>query len=95
MLSLNHTSSYLGEFIPGWALIAIYWTDLITAVQGSIHYRESHDFAEQFRVRSLIREYTNDFRFTPSYLWIITWDDVHEYSLNNKVSIEEGVTFTF
>ena len=95
MLSLNHTNSYNGRFIPGWKLIAVYWTDLITEVQGNIYYRESRDISEQFRVRSLIRENTNDFRFNPTYLWIITWDDVHEYSLNNKVSIEEGITLTF
>ena len=89
MLSLNHTTSFHGRFIPGWKLIAVYWTDLITEVQGNIHYRESRDILEQLRVRSLIREHKNDFEFTPTYLWIITWVDVHQYSLNNKVSIEE------
>ena len=95
MLSLNHTSSYRGSFRPGWKLIAVYWTDLITEFQGNIYYRESRDFLEQLRVRSIIREHKNDFEFTPTFLWIITWDDVHEYSLNNKVSIEEGIIFTF
>ena len=95
MLSTNHVSSYIGRFIPGVPLIAVYWADLITLVQGDIYYRESRDFLEKSRVTSLIREHTNDFRFIPTYLWIITWDDVHEYSFNNKVSIEEGIFSTF
>ena len=95
MLSLNHTNSYNGRFIPGWKLIAVYWTDLITEVQGNIYYRESRDISEQFRVRSLIRENTNDFRFNPTYLWIITWDDVPEYSFNNKVSTEGKLSLPF
>ena len=91
MLSTYPISSFTGSFRPGVPLVAVYWTDLITTVQGNIHYRESRDFSEQFRVISLIIEHKSDFRFTPTYLGIITWDDVHEYSLNNKVSIEGGI----
>ena len=91
MLSTDPISSFTGTFRSGVPLVAVYWTDLITTVQGDIHYRESRDPSEQFRVRSLIMERKNDFRFIPTYLGIITWDDVHEYSLNNKVSIEEGI----
>ena len=92
MLSTGPISSFSGSF-TGVPLVAIYWTDLITTVQGDIHYRESRDFLEQSRVRSLIREHKNDFQFIPTYLGIITWDDVHEFSLKNRVSIEEGILF--
>ena len=92
MLSTSPISSFSGSF-RGVPLVAIYWTDLITTDQGDIHYRESRDFLEQFRVRSLIIEHKNDFQFIPTYLGIITWDDVHEFSLNNRVSIEEGILF--
>ena len=68
---------------------------MITTVEGDIYYRESRDFLEKSRVTSLIRKHKNGLQFTPTYLLIITWDDVPEYSLNNKVSIEEGIIFSF
>ena len=74
--------------------IFCYWVTMITTVQGDVYYRESRDFLEKSRVTSLIRNHKNDLQFTPTYLFIITWDDVPEYSLNNKVSIEEGIIFT-
>ena len=68
---------------------------MITTVQGEVYYRESRDFLEKSRATSLIRKHKHDLQFTPAYLLIITWDDICEYSLNNKVSIEEGIIFTF
>ena len=88
MLSPNRSRLFRGHFIPGVPLIAVYWADLITRFQGDIYYRESRDFLEKSRVTSLIRKHKHDF-------WIITWDDVHEYSINNKVSIGKGTIFTF
>ena len=73
----------------------VYWASMITTVEGDIYYRESRDFLEKSRVTSLIRKHKNDLQFTPTYLLIITWDDVPESSLNNKVSIEEGIIFPF
>ena len=75
--------------------IAVYFTSMITTVQGDVYYRESRDFLEKSRVALLIRKHENDLQFTPTYLLIITWDDVPEYSLDNKVSIEERILFTF
>ena len=95
MLSPNSSTRYTGMFIPGVPLIAVYWTDLDTTVQGDIYYRESRDFLEKSRVTSLVRKHKNDFQFIPTYLWIITWDGVFEYRSNNKVSIVEGIIFTF
>ena len=95
MLSPNRSRLFRGHFIPGVPLIAVYWADLITRFQGDIYYRESRDFLEKSRVTSLIRKHKHDFYFIPTYLWIITWDDVHEYSINNKVSIGKGTIFTF
>ena len=73
----------------------VYLAGMITTVEGDIYYRESRDFLEKSRVASLIRKHKNGLQFTPTYLLIITWDDVPEYSLNNKVSIEEGIIFAF
>ena len=70
--------------------IAVYYSNWTTAIQGDIYYRESRDFLEKSRATSLIRKHRNDLQFTPTYLWMITWDDVHEYYLNNKVSILRG-----
>ena len=95
MLSPNSSTIYRGRFIPGVPLIAVYWTDLDTRYQGDIYYRESRDFLEKSRVISLIRQHKNDIQFIPTYLWIITWDRVFQYSLKNKVSIREGIKFTF
>ena len=95
MLSPNRSRLFRGHFIPGVPLIAVYWADLITRFQGDIYYRESRDFLEKSRVASLIRKHKHDSHFIPTYLWIITWDDVHEYSYNNKVSIGKGTIFTF
>ena len=75
--------------------IAVFLANMVTTVQGDAYYRESRDFLEKSRVALLIRKHKNDLQFTPTYLLIITWDDVPEYSLNNKVSIEEGILFTF
>ena len=75
------------------SLIAVYRANFATTVQGDIYYRESRDFSEKSRVASLIRKHSND-RFIPTYLWIITWDDVPDFSLNNKVSTEERIIFT-
>ena len=72
-----------------WHINVYYYTGAITTLQGDIYYRESRDFLERSRATSLIRKHKNDFQFTPTYLLIITWIDVHEYSLDNKVSIEE------
>ena len=76
------------------SLIAVYRAYFITTVQGDIYYRESRDLLEWSRVTSLIRKHKND-RFIPTYLWIITWNDVPEYSLSftNNMSIEERITF--
>ena len=95
MLSPNSSTIYRGRFIPGVPLIAVYWTDLETSYQGDIYYRESRDFLEKSRVTSLIRQHKNDIQFIPTYLWIITWDRVFQYSFENKVSIGEGIIFTF
>ena len=95
MLSPNSSTIYRGRFIPGVPLIAVYWTDLETSYQGDIYYRESRDFLEKSRVTSLIRQHKNDIQFIPTYLWIITWDRVFQYSLKNKVSIREGIKFAF
>ena len=64
-------------------------------VQGDVYYRESRDILEKSRVMSLIRKHKNDLEFTPTYLWIMTWNDAKEVSFNNKVSIEEIIIFTF
>ena len=82
------------DLTPVLPSIVVYGAYFITTVQGDIYYRESRDCLEKSRVTSLIRKHKND-QFIPTYLWIITWDDVHEYSLDNKVSIEEGIIFTF
>ena len=95
MLSQNASRRYVGSFLPGVPLIAVYWTDLDTRVQGDIYYRESRDSLEKSRVTSLIQKHRNDLKFIPTYLWIITWDGVFEFSSRNKVSIEEGIIFTF
>lgn len=95
MLSPNSNREYVGSFLPGVPLIAVYWTDLDTRVQGDIYYRESRDFSEKSRVTLLIQKHRNDLKFSPTYLWIITWDGVFEYSSSNKVSIEERIIFTF
>ena len=71
------------------------WFSMITTVQGDVYYRESRDFSEKSRATLLIRKHKNDLHFTPTYLLIITWDNICEHSLNNKVSIEKGIIFTF
>ena len=84
-------------YLYSYPYIDVYYTStrMITTVQGDVYYRESRDFLEKSRVTSLIRKHKNDLQFAPTYLLIITWYDVPEYSLNNKVSIEEGIIFTF
>ena len=85
----NRTSSYQ------WYISVYYYTSAITTLQGDIYYRESRDFLERSRATSLIRKHKNDLQFTSTYLWIITWDDVPEYSFNNKVSTEGKLSLPF
>ena len=78
-----------------WHINVYYYTGAITTLQGDIYYRESRDFLETSRATSLIRKHKKDLQFNSTYLWIITWDDVPEYSLNNKVSIEGKLSLPF
>lgn len=80
---------HINDFIDGGQIDVYNMLGRKKFVQVDVYYRESRVFLLKSRVTSLTRKHKNDFQFTPTYLLIITWIDVHEYSLNNKVSIEE------
>ena len=86
-----HPNRFENEFDP---LIAPYWADADTSGTGIVWYRESTSQADKNRVQSEIRAiFREAARFTPSLVFIATWDHVGYYpSRTDKVQVNAYVS---
>jgi len=73
-------------FLP---LIALYWTDFDSRRGGTISYRQTSNSTLLQRVRSQIQEsFPSAGNFTPTDLFIATWDQVPGFSFPSLVGIQ-------
>ena len=74
----------LNNFIP---LIAPFWDDVDIRRFGSIFYRETSNVTLLQRARDLLQElFPSSGNFTPTTLFIATWDRVAEFGGQSQVS---------
>uniref|UniRef100_A0A8C6Y043 NIDO domain-containing protein n=1 Tax=Naja naja TaxID=35670 RepID=A0A8C6Y043_NAJNA len=93
---------YVSEYTPtafplkeGIPFVAPFWADVDNRVSGSIYWRQTEDSVLLSRFAADLSRYLVDISFTPTWMFIATWDQVGYYgSASNKVNTFQAVLAT-
>ncbi|KAG8143308.1 hypothetical protein E2320_000547 [Naja naja] len=91
---------YVSEYTPtafplkeGIPFVAPFWADVDNRVSGSIYWRQTEDSVLLSRFAADLSRYLVDISFTPTWMFIATWDQVGYYgSASNKAGFDSGDT---
>ena len=87
----SHISQYTPDQFPtnaGREIIAPFWADVDTRGTGTITYRETTNATLLQRANNHIKRAFSTITFSPSYLFIATWDHVgYFHNQSDKVNV--------
>ncbi|XP_058052426.1 alpha-tectorin-like [Ahaetulla prasina] len=93
---------YVSEYTPnafplenGIPFVAPFWSDVDNRVSGSIFSRQTEDPVLLSQFAADLSRYHNDISFTPTWMFIATWDEVGYYgSASDKVNTFQAILAT-